>query len=164
MIKTFYIGIRERIMQISQKIKNDRQDNLIEELLREKAAVLSRAGRAVDEIIQQLTRIDREIEAKLSLLNSISGNKHALEIYQKKKLVFEEINLSIDRFNVIRQKAHLQYYYLIVTREALGLRRHEMIQDIYRIPAKKEKIRMIKWTDTRNNGCAWLKHRLNRAV
>ena len=130
-------------MQISQKRKNDRQDNLLEELLREKAAVLSRAGRAVDEVIKQLTRIDREIEAKISLLNSFSGNKHAPEIYQKKKLVFEEINLSIDHFNVIRQKAQLQYYYLIVTREALGLRRHEMIQDIYRIPAKKEKIRMI---------------------
>ena len=128
-------------MQISQKRKNDQQDNLLEELLREKAAVLSRAGRAVDEVIEQLMRIDREIEAKISLLNSFSGNKHVSEIFQKKKLVFEEINLSIDHFNVIRQKAQLQYYYLIVTREALGLRRHEMIQDIYRIPAKKEKIR-----------------------
>ena len=133
--------MRERIMQISQKRKNDQQDNLLEELLREKAAVLSRAGRAVDEVIEQLTRIDREIEAKLYLLNSFSGNKHTPEIFQKKKLVFEEINLSIDHFNVIRQKAQLQYYYLIVTREALGLRRHEMIQDIYRIPAKKEKMR-----------------------
>jgi hypothetical protein len=130
-------------MQISQKIKNDQQDNLLEELLREKAAVLSRAGMAVDEAIEQLLRIDREIEAKISLLNSFSGNKHAPEIFQKKKLVFEEINLSIDHFNVIRQKTQLQYYYLIVTREALGLRRHEMIQDIYRIPDKKEKIRTI---------------------
>ena len=130
-------------MQISQKRKNDQQDNLLEELLREKAAVLSRAGMAVDEAIEQLMRIERDIEAKISLLNTFSGNKHAPEIFQKKQLVFEEINLSIDHFNVIRQKAQLQYYYLIVTREALGLRRHEMIQDIYRVPAKKEKIRTI---------------------
>jgi hypothetical protein len=142
MIETTYVGIRERIMQISQKRKNDQQDNLLEELLREKAAVLSRAGMAVDEAIEQLMRIDREIEAKMSLLNSFSSNKQAQEIFQKKKLVFEEINSSIDRFNVIRQKAQLQYYYLIVTREALGLRRHEMIQEIYRIPDKKEKIRI----------------------
>jgi hypothetical protein len=144
MIKTSYVGIRERIMQISQKSKkNDRHDNLLEELLREKAAVLSRAGMAVDKAIEQLTHTDREIEAKMSLLNSFSSNKQTREIFQKKKLVFEEINLSIDRFNVIRQKAQQQYYYLVVTREALGLRRHEMVQDIYRIPAKKEKIRTI---------------------
>ena len=128
-------------MQLSQKRKNDQQDNLLEELLREKAAVLSRAGMAVDEAIKQLTRKDQEIEAKLSLLNTFIRNKHTSEMLQKKQRVCEEINLSIDQFNAIRQKAELQYYYLIVTREALGLRRHEMIQDIYRIPAKKEKIR-----------------------
>ena len=60
---------------------------------------------------------------------------------QKKQMVCEEINLSIDQFNAIRQKAELQYYYLIVTREALGLRRHEMVQKVYQIPDKKEKIR-----------------------
>jgi hypothetical protein len=128
-------------MQISQKRKNDQQDNLLEELLREKAAVLSRAGMAVDEAIEQLMRIDREIEVKISLLNTFCWNNHASEMLQKKQMLCEEINLSIDQFNAIRQKAQLQYYYLIVTREALGLRRHEMIQDIYRIPAKKEKIR-----------------------
>ena len=128
-------------MQISQKRKNDQQDNLLEELLREKAAVLSRAGMAVDEAIEQLMRKNQEIEAKLSLLNTLIWNKHTSEMLHKKQRVFEEINLSIDQFNSIRQKAQLQYYYLIVTREALGLRRHEMIQDIYRIPAKKEKIR-----------------------
>jgi len=128
-------------MQISQKRKNDQQDNLLEELLREKAAVLSRAGMAVDEAIEQLMRIDKEIEVKISLLNTFCWNNHASEMLQKKQMVCEEINLSIDHFNATRQKAELQYYYLIVTREALGLRRHEMIQDIYRIPAKKEKIR-----------------------
>jgi len=128
-------------MQLSQKRKNDQQDNLLEELLREKAAVLSRAAMAVEKAIEQLTRKGQEIEAKLSLLNTFIWNKHTSEMLKKKQMVCEEINLSIDNFNVIRQKAQLQYYYLIVTREALGLRRHEMIQDIYRIPAKKEKIR-----------------------
>ena len=130
-------------MQISQKRKNDQQDNLLEELLREKAAVLSRAGMAVDDAIGQLTCVDREIEVKISLLKALSENEHAAETSQRKQSIHEEINLSIDRFNTIRQKAQLQYYYLIVTREALGLRRHEMIQEIYRIPEKKEKIKAI---------------------
>jgi hypothetical protein len=128
-------------MQTLQKRKNDQHENLCEELLREKAAVLSRAGMAVEDAIEQLMHIDREIEEKLSLLNSFNRDKHALDVLQKKYLILEEINLSIDQFNTIRQKAQLQYYYLIVTREALGLRRHEMIQDIYRIPDKKEKYR-----------------------
>ena len=127
-------------MQISQKRKNDQQDILLEELLREKAAVLSRAVMAVDEAIEQLMRIGREIEVKISLLSTFCWNNHASEMLRKKQMVCEEINLSIDQFNAIRQKAQLQYYYLIVTREALGLRRHEMIQEIYRIPEKKEKI------------------------
>ena len=142
MIEVPVVGIRGRIMQLSQKRKNDQQDNLLEELLREKAAVLSRAGMAVDEAIEQLMRIDKEIEVKISLLNTFCWNNHASEMLQKKQRVCEEINLSIDQFNSIRQKAQLQYYYLIVTREALGLRRHEVIQAIYRIPEKKEKM----WT------------------
>ena len=58
---------------------------------------------------------------------------------RKKQLICEEINFNIDKFNAIHQKAELQYYYLIVTREALGLRRHETIREIYRIPEKKKK-------------------------
>lgn len=126
-------------MQISQKRKDDQQDVLLEELLREKAAVLSRAGFAVDEVIGQLMNIDREIELKISLLNSFDWNHHAAETSRKKQLICEEINACIDHFNTIHQKAELQYYYLIVTREALGLRRHETIREIYRIPEKKKK-------------------------
>ena len=79
-------------MQISQKRKNDQQDNLLEELLREKAAVLSRAGMAVDEVIEQLMRIDKEIEVKISLLNTFCWNNHVSEMLQKKQMVCEEIN------------------------------------------------------------------------
>ena len=67
MIEIPLVGISGRIMQISQKRKNDQQDNLLEELLREKAAVLSRAGMAVDDAIERLMSIDREIEVKISL-------------------------------------------------------------------------------------------------
>lgn len=144
MIEARLVGAKENIMQqTSQKRKNDKQDNLLEELLREKAAVLSRAGMAVDDAIGQLMSVDREIEVKISLLKSFSENEHSSEILQKKQSIHEEINLRIDLFNTIRQKAQLKYYYLIVTREALGLRRHEMIKEIYRLPAKKEKIKAI---------------------
>lgn len=126
-----------------QNRKDKQQDNLCEELLRERAAVLSRAGMAVSDAIDRLVRMDREIEKKISVLKVLKRNKNKQEILQEKKLICAEINLSIDQFNAIRQKAHLQYYYLIVTREALGLRRHEMIQEIYKIPAEKKKLQVI---------------------
>ncbi|MGA2525255.1 MAG: hypothetical protein ABSF79_01360 [Smithellaceae bacterium] len=123
-----------------QNRKDKQQDDLCEELLRERAAVLSRAGTAVSDAIDRLMRMDREIEKKIFFLKALNRNKNKREILQEKKLICEEINLSINQFNATRQKAHLQYYYLIVTREALGLRRHEMVQEIYRIPAEKKKL------------------------
>lgn len=124
-----------------QKIKNEQQDTILEELLREKAAVLTRAGWAVEEVIDKLRRIEREIEVKKSLLETIHCHNHTLSLRQK-PFICEEINGHIEQFNSIRQKAELKYYYLIVTREALGLRRHEMIQKIYKIPDKKKKIEL----------------------
>ena len=126
-------------MHVTQKMKNDKQDNLLEELLREKAAVLSRAGMAVEEAIDKLIRIEREIEEKKSLLKFTEVDNRSSEVSRDEQLIYEEINMSIDKFNAFHQKAETQYYYLIVTREALGLRRHEMIQKMYRIPDKKRK-------------------------
>ena len=130
---------KEKTMIALQNRKYKQQDNLCEELLRERAAVLSRAGTAVSDAIDRLVRMDREIEKKTSFLKALIRNKNI----QEKKLICEEINLSIDQFNAICQKAQLQYYYLIVTREALGLRRHEMIREIYRIPAEKKKLQVF---------------------
>jgi hypothetical protein len=126
-------------MQIADKRKDDKQDTLLEELLREKAAVLSRAGFAVDDAIKQLKKIETEIEEKISLLNALDFHDRLPEVLKKKRIIREEINLSIDKFNAVHQKAELQYYYLIVTREALGMRRHEKVREIYRIPDKKKK-------------------------
>ena len=48
-----------------QNRKDKQQDDLCEELLRERAAVLSRAGKAVSDAIDHLMRMDREIEKKI---------------------------------------------------------------------------------------------------
>lgn len=130
-------------MQISKKIKSEQQDNIIEELLREKAAVLARAGMAVEDVLEKLTRIEREIEEKEMLLNLLEGHDACSELSREKQLICDAINISIDKFNIMHKKAETQYYYLIVTREALGLRRHEMVQKMYRIPDKKKKYGMV---------------------
>ncbi len=125
-----------------QKIKKEHQDNILEELRREKAAVLTRASWAVEEVIEKMEQIDSEIQLKLSCLKAINGHHDSSELLRRRRLTCEEINRHIEEFNCFRQKAQLKYYYLIVTREALGLRRHEMVQKIYRIPNKKKKVEL----------------------
>ena len=122
-----------------QKIKKDHQDNILEELRREKAAVLARAGWDVEEVIEKLKSLDREIQLKLSSLKLTRDKNDSHEFARRRKLICEEINYSINEFNTVRKKAELKYYYLIVTREALGLRHHEMVQKLYKIPEKKKK-------------------------
>jgi len=126
-----------------QTIKENQHENLCEELLRERAAVLGRAGIAVEDAIDRLMSLAQEIETKMSLLKSYRTKVHDREILGKQKLLHEEINLDVDQYNDLCQDAQLKYYYLIVTREALGLRRHEVIKEIYRIPAIMKKIKAI---------------------
>lgn len=135
-----------------QKIKNDQQDSLLEELLREKAAVLTRASWAVEDVLEKMKHLEGEIEIKMSLLNTLEGEVDLRDFLRQKKIFCGEINGLIDAFNALREKARLQYYYLIVTREALGLRRHEMVEKIYRVPDKKERLQVEDgWTDLKNH-------------
>jgi hypothetical protein len=140
MIETRCENEGRETMLLQPSNKNDLHDNICDELLREKAAVLSRAGFAVEDVLQKMACIHQEIETKISLLRSSVSDLPDQKILQRKLLIIDEINLHIDEFNHIRQKAELQFYYLIVTREALGLRRHQAVQDLYRIPEKKKKI------------------------
>lgn len=118
--------------------KEDKHENLCEELLKERAAVLSRAGFALEEAMAEVCRLEKEIADKCRILMSLT-EKCADSENQDGKLLIEDINANIDRFNMVRQKAEMKYYYLIVTREALGLRRHNIISELYTIPAKKKK-------------------------
>lgn len=118
-----------------------------EEILRERALVLARAGDSVHRALEKLSAIEKVITDKEHLLNEIiesgiSGNKTDEDDAPQaspEKLV-NEINKNIFAYNKLREYAKLRYYYLIVTREAMGLRRHKMVEDIYRIPSKKHSI------------------------
>lgn len=118
-----------------------------EEILRERALVLARAGDSVQRALEKLRAIEKVIADKEYLLNEINesgikGNKteddDAPHVSPEK--LISEINQNIYAYNKMREYAKLRYYYLIVTREAMGLRRHKMVEDIYRIPSKKQSI------------------------
>jgi len=49
-----------------------------------------------------------------------------------------EINRKISKFNGAREDALMSHYYLIVTREAMGMRRHHWVDQHYRVPPRKK--------------------------
>ena len=128
------------MMQLSRNVREEKHDIFLGEMLREKAAVLTRGGVAVEQIIEQLKMLETEINEKISLMNMLPGQDGDNVLTASKRSFCEAVNQSIETFNIMRKKAETQYYYLIVTREALGLRRHEAVQNMYRIPEKKKKI------------------------
>lgn len=123
--------------------REKQQESLCEELLRERAAVLARAGFAVEDALAKLDRLDRRFGEMMCRWQSLQTGSTDGAHPREQQSVFEEINEIIDQFNAACQKAEVQYYYLIVTREALGLRRHETVQRLYRIPPKKKKMQAV---------------------
>lgn len=117
--------------------KEEQIDIFSEELLREKAVVLARAGFAVENALAGLEKINQQFEDKIGYLQTVREDPgHQQSLYK-------ELNALVDQFNAARRKADVQYYYLIVTREAMGLRRHQMVEQIYRVPPQKKKMQDI---------------------
>jgi len=118
-------------------------DNILkEEFLQERAAVLGLAGEKVAAVLEKLYGIERGIEDRLIHFNRMTElcltgcGDGKLTILRRKLL--EKINAEIGRFNLEREYAKLRYYYLIVTREAMGFYRHHWVEDMYRIPPGKQ--------------------------
>lgn len=131
------------MVQVPLKGRENQHETLCEDLLRERAAVLARAGFAVEDALEKLVKIDRQLEEKLRDWRLRQDDPADKEDLQKPQSVIDDVNEIIDQFNAACQKAEIQYYYLIVTREALGLRRHETVQKLYQVPPKKKKMQAI---------------------
>jgi len=121
-----------------------------EDILKEKASVLSRAGESVYIALKKLNSIEKVIEDRISILdNAVKNGNGEIETENGDKLncptedLFNEINREIFTYNKAREYAKLRYYYLIITREAMGLRRHKMVEETYKIPSQKQN--MQRW-------------------
>jgi hypothetical protein len=113
--------------------KNDPENLFQEEILKEKAAVLARAGDRLAEALAQLRSLDermraRQREPRSPAVGDAPGCPSACGDRDEDAV----------RYNRIREQARQRYYELIVIREALGLRRHHWIEAVYAIPPRKE--------------------------
>jgi hypothetical protein len=108
-----------------------------EEIFQERAEVLYRAGTKLSEAIEKLKFIEEEINVKLEVLRESVKTRTESE----SRKLFKETNREISRYNKARENASLRHYYLIVTRESMGFRRHKWVDEVYRIPPKKKRLK-----------------------
>ena len=120
---------------------NKSHDEILkEEFLQERAAVLGRAGDSLSEALKTLHHIECQIEAGLDRLRDMEA--HIGQNGLRRQAVLE-INREINKYNRAREYALLRYYYLIVTREAMGMRRHHWVEQQYSVPPKKRHLQNL---------------------
>jgi hypothetical protein len=119
------------------------QNILQEEMLRERAAVLARAGEHLADALKKLDKIDSEIAAEMAASQHGTGHDEsdapAGDRDDRRRLI-RELNGKIGLYNRQREQVRTRYYYLIVTREALGIIHHQRLEEIYRIPPPKRSL------------------------
>lgn len=128
-----------------------------EDIFRERAMVLARAGDSVYSALEKLKRIESIIEEKLKIYDDAIAGKYTFSsadndtiFYRSFDHLCNDINGKIREYNKTREHAKLRYYYLIVTREAMGFRRHSMVEELYKIPSKKELMKRREWINSLN--------------
>ncbi|RLA86123.1 MAG: hypothetical protein DRG31_01085 [Deltaproteobacteria bacterium] len=92
------------------------------EIVEEQAQALSRVSKRIEQYLNELGRLNSEIERSLR-----EGD-------------LKRANALIERFNETRQLAHKYLYFLVVQREAIGFRIHPDMSRIFPIPPRKKRI------------------------
>lgn len=104
------------------------------EIKKEKAEALGRSGDRLGEALKALLVLEQELEAKIksALDQGITTSAR------------QEINRDIENFNKKREEVLRLRYYLIVHREALGLRKHTEVDRLFPIPKAREFLKEVK--------------------
>ncbi|HEX7534479.1 MAG TPA: hypothetical protein VF343_04410 [Syntrophales bacterium] len=127
--------------------EKDPENILREEMLKERAEVLGRAGEKLAAAIDKMRIIEQGIDERLKhfrfTMEKYEERGSDNKIASLKQEMMGEINREIAKFNRAREYAKLRYYYLIVTREAMGMRRHHWVDEWYSIPPRKPHFRGI---------------------
>jgi hypothetical protein len=127
--------------------EKDPENILREEMLKERAEVLGRAGEKLAVAIDKMIIIEHGVDERLKhfrfVVKKCEERGGDNEIASLKQDMMGEINREIAKFNRAREYAKLRYYYLIVTREAMGMRRHHWVDEWYSIPPRKPHFRDI---------------------
>lgn len=130
-------------MKMALNANKSPEDLLQEEFLQERAAVLGRAGESVSKALEKLQGIEKSLKERLGRLRDLERSiRQDRTDFDRmgglRRQMMMEINKEIHKYNRAREYASTRYYYLIVTREAMGLRRHRWVEQHYRVPPRKK--------------------------
>ncbi len=103
------------------------------EIIKEQAQALSRVSKRIEQYLNELGRLNSEIERSLR-----EGD-------------LERANGLIEQFNETRQLAHKYLYFLVVQREAVGFRIHPDMSKIFPIPPRKKRVDGVKIQQDHNS-------------
>lgn len=111
-------------------------EKTVEEIFQERADVLYRTGEAMSDALRKMTSIGEIVDRSIEHLNTLTEDEEPSTIER----VYARINREVSRYNRAREYAKLRYRYLIITREAMGFRRHTWVEKIYAIPPKRKQL------------------------
>ena len=80
-----------------------------------------------EEMASALGRIGRKLESLIAELHHLRNQLSTCDEIEKK--------VKIQKYKDTRKIAHLYYWYLVVQRESIGLRNHELVRNLYSIPS-----------------------------
>jgi hypothetical protein len=134
--------------------KKATQDLLQEEIFRERAATLARAGEHLAEALEKLQGMESDIKEGMAVRHAWgkkeSADWKAARVSDEaaqdsetresgdRRRFLSELNEKIRSYNQQRENVRTRFYYLIVIREALGMTHHQRLEDFYPIPPKKQ--------------------------
>ncbi len=84
---------------------------LLDELNAERASAMGRIGARIDKLVEEMRTVERTLPAEQAARSR-----------------------AIARHEFLRQQAEESLWHLIVTREAIGLKRHDIVHEMYPIP------------------------------
>jgi hypothetical protein len=98
------------------------------ELLELRSSTVVRTGARLERLLKEMGEIEHEID-QLDISLRIPGLED-----DDRSQVYDEIGLLVDGFNCLRDAASDTLRLLILEREELGFREHQMVRSSFRIP------------------------------
>lgn len=124
----------------SSSDRNDAFIKLEQEIRKEKAEALGRAGERVKKALTAAYELRQVI---LALGQQLVGGVEASDWWEAAS-VRREFDRRIAEYNRLCERAQTYYHYLLVQREALGFRRHPDFERHYVIPERLEAERVLR--------------------
>ena len=101
------------------------------EILQEMAEALGNAGIRVEQALDR-------IQSSKDRIEDLKRRLEASPQEAQRQVLQNQLRDEIDRYNALREEAITHYRNLIIHREAVGFRKHKLMEEKYRIPERME--------------------------